>query len=422
MGRRMDDLVPFGSARPYQLEPGATGYRLFCISNALLPCMSGCLSDNLEQFTPDAEELLTLEVLSLTSSVCLTEIISRLDAILHAVNTLDVCCALSQGNPGLEEPPDPIERGVGDPPAGASWAEYDDLLCQSLQLQIDLTDEVADTLTDGLGALGLIGLDMLAVYLAPVLPPVALLLAILSVLTAILEDELYDQWAGELGLYAHDAICAGFLAYTPGTAKTAIDAVIDKYVTPPPNRLFHKALWSQTQINRIFNIELEGYEGYDPNYCDVCTFIPMDEWHFAGSLEGWFFVEGQGDSELTYNPAITHTADGTGCAQLYLDYHWYGQWHSRAQVNTYVEVVADQHVEIWHSQLGDIRESILQIYFDDETEYLEVIDDPLDYPSWRHSVVNVPAAHIGKHIVALRYSWQGNDDYVYFDDITIYVA
>lgn len=422
MGGRVDGLVPFGSALPYRLESGATGYRLFCISNALLPCMSGCLSDNLEQFTPEAEELLTLEVLSLTSSVCLTEIISRLDAILHAINTLDVCCALSQGNPGLEESPDPIERGMGDPPMGADWDEYDDLLCQQLQRHVDLCDEAIDSLTDGLGALGVIGLDMLAVYMAPVVPPVALLLALLGVLTTILEDELYDQWSAELNLYAHDALCAAFLSYTPATAKAIVDWTIDQYVTPPPNRLLHKLLWSQTQLNRIFSGELEDTEAYDPDYCDVCTFIPMDEWRFDGSLEGWFLYEGKAESCLTYNPDITHTADGTGCAVLYLDEYWYGQWHSRAQVNTRIEVVADQHVEIWHSQDGDIRESILQIFFDDETEYLEVIGDPLNYPNWRHSVVDVPAAHIGKYIVALRYSWQGNNDYVYFDDVTIYVA
>lgn len=417
----MNDLVPFGSALPYRLESGAVGYRLFCISNALMPAMSGCLSDNLEQFTPEAEKLLTLEVLSLTSSICLTEIISRLDAILGAVKALDVCCVLGQGNPGLEQPPADLERGVGAPPVGADWEEYDAILCQSLQKQIDLCADSLDSLTDGLGALGVMGLDALALYLAPVLPPVALLLALLGVLATILEDELYDQWAGELALYAHDAICAAYQSYTPATAKAAINAVIDEYVTPAPNRFVHKLLWSQAQLNRIFLGELEDIEGYSSEYCDLCESPPMDTWTFDGWLEGWYFLEGKPGSALTYNSTITHTADGTGCAQLYVAEYWYGQWHCRAQVNTYLPVLANQHVKVWHSQDGNIKETILQLYFDDETQQMTVIGNPLGYPSWRESIVDVAAAHIGKTIVAIRLSWQGNNDYVYFDDVTVYV-
>ena len=416
----MDDLVPFGSALAYRLTD-ATGYRVFCVSNALIPAMSGCLSDNLDQFTPDAEEQLTKEVLSLTSSVCLTEILSRLDAIIQAVKALDICCALSQGNPALDPPPLDLERGVGDPPIGENWEEYDDYLCQALQAHVDICTDTLDTFTDALGAIGLIGLDMLAVYLAPVMAPVSLLLALLGVLSTILEDELFEQWQGELASYAQDAICAAFLSATPATAKQAIDAVIDSAVAPPPNRMLHKLLWNQGQVNTIFNGEVEDYEGYSAEFCDVCEVPPLDEFHFDGDLEGWFFVSGKPGSELVYNPTISHTSDGTGCAQLYVAEYWYGQWHARAQVNTYLLVVADQHVKVWHSQDGNIKESILQIYFDDETVQQTVISNPLDYPSWRESTVDVAGAHIGKHIVAVRLSWQGNNDFVYFDDVVIYV-
>lgn len=418
----MDELVPFGSAKPYRLEDGATGYRLFCISNTLWPCMSGCLSDNLLQFTPDAEELLTTEVLTLSSSMCLTEITSRLDALIQAILGCKGQTPLLIGHPGIDEMPDPIERGVGDPPIGSTWGEYDDILCQQLQRQVDLCVDSIDSFTDGLGLLGLMGLDMLALYLAPLMPPVALLIALLGVLATILEDELFDQWAGELNAYAKDAICAAFLSYTPATAKAAIDAAINLHVTPEPNRLFHKVLWSQSQVNRIFNGELDDYSTYDPEYCDVCTYLPIDEWHFDGSLEGWFFVEGKANSKLEYNPNVTHTPDGTGCAEMWLDYYWYGQWHSRAQVNTYLSVVANQHLRFYHSQEGDIRESIVQLYYDDDTSYMQVVGDPFDYPVWKEIIVDVPAADIGKKLVAIRLSWQGNNDYVYFDDVEVYVS
>jgi hypothetical protein len=415
-----DSLVPFGSALPYRLVDGASDYRVFCVSNACLSALTGLISDNLDQCTPEAEELLTTEVLSLTASLCLEEITDRLDAILAAVKALDICCTMGQGNPGLDETPADIERGIGDPPVGEDWSEYDAILCQSLQLQIDLSLDALDAFTDGLGALGAMGLNALALYFTPLLPPVSLLLALLAALSTILEDELYDQWEGELNLYAQDAICAGYNAYTPASAKVAIDAAIDAKVTPSPNKLLHKLLWSQAQVNRIFRGELEGYDVYDPDYCEVCELPPLDEWHFDGGLEGWFFVEGRSGSELTYNAGITHTSDGTGCAQLYLGPYWYGQWHCRVQTSTWIEVVADQYVSVAHSESGDIKETILQIYFDDETEQLTVLGNPLPYPSWRESVVDINPVHIGKHIVALRLSWQGNDDLVYFDDIAIY--
>lgn len=418
----MGDLVPFGSAAPYRLEPDATGYRIFCISNALTPCLTGCLSDNLEQFTPEAEILLTTEVLSLTASLCLEEITDRLDAILAAVKTLGVCCAMAQGNPFQDEGGDPIERGVGVPPAGGDWDEYDAILCQQLQRQLDLCTTTLDTFTDALGVIGAMGLEALALYFLPVAAPVALLLALEGVLFTILEDELFDQWNGELAAYGQDALCSAYLAYTPASAKAAVDAVIDSYVSPAPNRLLHKMLWSQTQLNRIFSGELDDYEGYSPDFCDTCEGELQSTWYFDGSLEGWFFLEGRAGSELTYNAGITHTSDGTGCAQLYLGPYWYGQWHCRCQVNTWIEVVASQHVSIAHSESGDIKESILQIYFDDETEQLTVLGNPLPYPSWRESVVDINPTHIGKHIVALRLSWQGNDDLVYFDDVEVYVA
>ena len=418
----MEELVPFGTARPYRLEDAATGLRLFCISNTLWPSMSGCLSDNLQQFTPAAEELLTLEVLSLTSSRCLTEIVSRLDAILQAIGSLDVCCVLDQGNPGLEELADPMERGVGDPPVGEDWDEYATYLCQALQKQIDVCDNTIDAFTDGLGAIGLIGLDALALYLAPVLPPVALLLAFLGVMATVLEDELYDQWSGELDDYALDAICAGYSAYTAGTAKSAIDAVIDSYVSPAPNRLLHKMLWSQAQLNRIFRGELEGYEEYNADFCDDCEEIPLSEFHFDGSLEGWFLSEGKDNSFVEYNAGITHTADGTGCAALYLDYVWYGDWWSRVQANTNIEVVADQHVGFYHSQEGSAGITELTILFDDDTTQHGTITNPPTYPAWGHIVVDVAPAHIGKSIVALRIGYHGNDDTVYLDDVLIYVA
>jgi len=383
--------------------------------------MSGCLSDNLEQFTPEAEELLALEVLTLASSVCITEFLTRLDAILQAIKALNVCCTLDQGFPGLEEPPADVERGVGDPPIGEDWDEYDAYLCKALQKQVDMCYDVLDTLTDALGVLGLIGLDALALYLAPLLPPVALLLAFLGVMATVLEDELYDQWAGELDAYHEDAICAGYLSYTPGTAKSAIDAVINSYVSPAPNRLLHKLLWSQTQLNRIFRGEMEGYEDYDEGYCAACETIPMDEWVFDGGLEGWFLSEGAFDSYLEYNGEITHTADGTGCAMLYLDQHWYGEWWSRIQVNTDLEVVANQHVEVYHSRQGDFDLAHLRIIFDDETTQHQYIDKPFEYPTWRHVVVDVDAGHIGKSIVALVLGYHGNNDYVYVDDVRIYV-
>jgi len=418
----MNDLVPFGSAKPYRLEDGALGLRLFCISNALWPCMSGCLSDNLQQFTPEAEQLLTQEVLTLTSSLCLTEITSRLDAILRAIKSLDVCCVLSQGNPGVEEPADPMERGIGAPPVGEDWDEYAIYLCQALQKQVELSMSAIDTLTDALGAIGLIGLDALALYLAPLLPPVALLLAFLAVMATILEDELYEQWAGEIDDYAAEAICAGYLSYTAGTAKSAIDAVINSHVSSPLNRLLHKLLWSQTQLNRIFRGEIEGYEGYDGDFCDACEIIPLSEWHFDGGLEGWFFVLGKDDSFLEYNAAISHTADGTGCAALFLDYVWYGNWFSWIQVNTNVEVVADQHIEIYQSQEGNVAITQLVILFDDASNQFQTISLPSAYPAWNHVVVDVAAAHIGKNIVALKLGYQGNNDWVYLDDVHIYVS
>jgi len=418
----VSDLVPFGSALPYRLAAGASGSRVFCISNALWPCVSGCLSDNLQQFTPAAEDLLGKEVLSLTSSLCLTEITDRLDSILQAITSLDVCCVLDQGNPGLEEPADPMERGIGDPPIGEDWDEYSTYLCQALQKQIDLCDGTIDALTDGLGAAGLIGLDMLALYLAPVLPPVALLLAFLGVMATVLEDELYDQWSGELDAYALDAICAGYQAYTAGTAKAAIDAVIDSQVGPAPNRLLHKLLWSQTQLNRIFRGELEDYDGYDEDFCDDCETIPLSEWLFDGSLEGWFLSEGKDDSFVEYEGTKTHTADGTGCAALYLDYVWYGDWWSRIQVNTNIEVVADQHVELYHSRVSSVHLTQLAILFDDDTAQSGTITNPPAYPTWGHIVVDVAPEHIGKSIVALRISYHSNDNWVYLDDVLIYVS
>ena len=419
----MDDLIPHGTAAPYRLDEAATGYRLFCISNALWPPMSGCLSDNLLQFTPEAEELLTLEVLTLSSSLCLEEIVNRLDAILAAIRSLDVCCVLSQGNPGLDEEPYPLERGVGDPPVGEDWEAYDAYLCQALQRQVDLVEESLDALTDGLGVLGVMGLDALALYLAPCMPPVALLLALLGVLATILEDELYDQWSGELANYANDAICAGYLAYTPGTAKDAIDAVIEQYVTPAPNILLHQLLWSQSQLNRIFSGEFDDLDAYDPDYCLDCEAIPLEEWHFDGGLEGWFLYDGKWESELTYNAEVTHTEDGTGCAQLYLDDHWYGQWFSYIQVNTNVLVVSGTTLEFWHSMSGDVRDVLLTLVFDDETDWSDdTIGLPFNFPEWKYIAREVPEAHIGKTIVAVRLGWEGNNDYVYLDDVRLFVS
>lgn len=355
------------------------------------------------------------------ASVCLEEITDRLDALLQAVKSLDLCCAIQQGSPAIEEPPAPIERGIGDPPVGESWEEYTAYLCQALQRQVDLCDDAIDTLTDALGAIGLIGLDMLAAYLAPVAPPAALLLVLLAVLTSILEGELYDQWSGELELMAEDLICAGYLAYSPSSAKAAVDAVIDQHVDPLPNRALHKLLWSQTQINRIFRGEIEDYEAYDPDYCSVCEVPPLSEWHFDGSLEGWFLYEIYKDNSLEYDPQITHTADGTGSARLYGCRCWAGAHYARVQVNTSVEVVADMRIQIWHQKSGTANLPYILLLFDDETQYGEYVEPPPTQPNWDSAGYVIPGAHIGKRVVAIRISWQMSNSWVWFDDVRLYV-
>jgi len=72
--------------------------------------------------------------------------------------------------------------------------------------------------------------------------------------------------------------------------------------------------------------------------------------------------------------------------------------------------------------VGNVQEANLKLVFDDETDWNESIALPLVYPSWKDGFVEVPGAHIGKTIVSIILSWKANDDYVYFDDVEVYVV
>jgi len=420
LGGEMEDLVPSGSARPYRLV-GAPGFRLFCISNALWPCMSGMLSDNLAQFTPEAEALLTWEVLTMSNSTCLETLILLLEQIRDALSAHNVCCAGEMGVPFLEASPLPIERGIGDPPIGETWEEYDSYLCKALQRQCDLCEEAIDALTDALGVGAALGLEMLAVYMAPLMAPVALLLAILGVLAVILEDELFDQWAGELELMRYDLVCAAFLSPNPLSAKQSVNSVINSAVSPWPNKLLHKAMWSQDQLNRIFNGEIEGYEAYSDTYCETCEYPPTAEWHFDGWLEGWYLWEEYKTNHVDYDESVTHTPDGTGSLLLYGCKSGGGPWYARVACNTNVFVEDNMRFQLYHSKETVANNPHVHILFSDETAYQQYITDAATFPEWEPAGFDIPGSHWGKTISRIRVSWQLSDSHVWMDDVRLYV-
>jgi len=274
----------------YHLTNG-TGCRLWAIPGEAWGGLTGILSDNLFQFD-DASRAKIEELLGMGCEISgLIEDVSAIRSMLAG------CCTPSQWEslPGnILYPPDPlpIERGVGIPPYGGSWEEYDSELCDYAAWTVDehlrVLDEVAEWASWGGGIVA----STLYAIMGVLCPPLTLVWGLAEALTLVVLDDALDEFRDDLAEMRQELICAVYGAYTPTEAAQNIEGVIAAHFTGAQAGIL-LALWNSKTINLVMGGGLVGV-AIGTGDCTSCSepAPPAQEagWWFTTSEEGWQFT------------------------------------------------------------------------------------------------------------------------------------
>lgn len=219
--------------------------------------------DDLLNIIDDTERSLSMvceDVLTQITNIVRTEV-----TVIQA--SQDACCYLDSGQPTVDPPATDLPPGGGgSPPSG-------DELCKSAQLAHDngtafLNEVMTFGAAGGAITAGYLSFALAAYALSIPLALIAtMIIALVAVLLDILGDELKADWVAMKAA----AVCAIYTASTAGEARAQVHDVIDNLGVSDTTKTIFKALYNQSQINRIWSNEVGDTTGYDASYCDSCS-------------------------------------------------------------------------------------------------------------------------------------------------------
>jgi len=358
-----------------------------------------------EQLAIDLQE-------ALVDMDCTNQIVEALNRIEQALMSLNVCCAFSQ-NPDLywdSDSDSSIVRGDGEPPAGfASWSEYDDYLCQAAQAYYDEVHARGDDIFDIIMEGAFVGIEALAVYLAPLSLPVTVLLLIMGVIVDLGGEEMQEQWNATMNDARQDVVCAIFNSLSVPEAKVRMEAAFATH-TSLFEPFFFMWFFSTRRINELFNGETTGYESYSPAFCTACPeplYGPM--WEFLTHLEGW--TKDEGKSSAT--PFIEWTGEQNAPPSTGGSMHAVIQ-NSLTGKDLWVYALYNHVIQVgdtlswWNfSDRADVRRCRPRLYFTDETGWSSEAESYSEL-EWTQTIHDL-SSMAGKEIWKIEFELEDND-------------
>jgi len=207
-----------------------------------------------------------------------TEIVTN--QTVYQAASQGVCC-YGDNQPTIDPP------GTNTVPTGA---ERDDL-CKSAQLAHDNGEKFLTHVFDygaagGAVSAGLIGF-ILALYAISL--PVALLLSLVGLLVKFILDLAGDDVILNWVNIKPGIVCEIFSAASAEVAKMNVDAFLDGSVLSTTEKALFKSLYSQAQINKIFEDDIGSTIAYSANYCVGCPDSNAFSFLFTfdTDVEGW---------------------------------------------------------------------------------------------------------------------------------------
>lgn len=187
-----------------------------------------------------------------------------------------------EGQPDYDDYSSPVEYEVGDPPVlFATWDDWRDGVCIGAQ---KLFDDLSDLMAKlqvwySAGAAITFSLFQTLVLASVVVPPVAVVLAIVEVLVVAytaLSVLAVEEWIGD---HKFGLVCAVFNSDTQGEAMAAIAAYVaenwDLLIGPQ----FFNLLVNQKVVSQIFDGTMPNWDdwsgGYSAGYCGGCPEPPI---------------------------------------------------------------------------------------------------------------------------------------------------
>jgi hypothetical protein len=125
---------------------------------------------------------------------------------------------------------------------------------------------------------------------------VALIIVLTKAILDLATDEIEQNWID----IKKDVVCAIYNATTATEAKAAVHAVIDAANINGTGKSIFKHLYSQGQINKIWDLQIGDDAGYSSTYCETCGTEEYDFnilWTFDNDREEWSSA-----GEMTYFP------------------------------------------------------------------------------------------------------------------------
>lgn len=270
--------------------------------------------DDLQNIVDETEEGMSVQCDSLVAQIT-QEITNNFTTIINEKSIADaanagICCFLDS-QPDVDPEPDEII------PTGDDRDE----VCKSAQLAHDNGRAFLSRVFNygkaggGLSA----GLIAFIIGLYAISLPAALLLTVVGVLVAIITDLATDEAEASWLAMKGDVVCAIYYATNPLEAKLEVDAVIDETNATGLSKQLFKALYSQAQINKIFNNQVGDASAYSVGYCEACgeNNIIDVTFDFAESSEPFSLANTAYDeAEESIKFHVTSTTPTGGAANL----------------------------------------------------------------------------------------------------------
>lgn len=204
-----------------------------------------------------------------------TQVTTSITTVVNNTMAYEDACCFLETNPAS----DPPASEANPPGTGAEWEK----LCRDTQQAHDnglefLTNlfnyaEAGAGITAGVIALLAGGLVTL---------PLAIIGVLISAVVALVADEFTDEALLEWEALKKDVACCMINAATAAAAKSCIDDAIDESIQTAAIRTLFKAMYSMTQINAIWDGQIDG-SNQSAFYCADCydPQTPLEVWGFA---------------------------------------------------------------------------------------------------------------------------------------------
>lgn len=217
----------------------------------------------------------------------------------------------------------PVIEDEGEPPEG--WETWDDWKVQKCKSAQKMVDDVADwmgtaTVVAGSGVLLTFVVIQGLIIASAIVPPIAIVLAIATLLAAIGLASINEQ--AKLWVQAHkqSMVCIIFEAANTLDAASQLHSYIDAEWSVDGSPAIVKWLLNASTLSRIFDGAVAGYEGwegdYSAAYCVACQEpITGSDWYARACypLEAWYIErmsDGVGDLCFPHIDEPLHNIQG----------------------------------------------------------------------------------------------------------------